>query len=244
LLTGCGGTDGLGPGTDPAGVVTHVSSGQCVVERRQGSHVRDRGQVSAAEPADLSLDATLLMSSLDAGDTEERVVAVVRAQRDEPRVLQPLASQRDSDHRRGQVVVTDHPDRDPAECFERADMAVEERLLGLIGIGHVDGLARVRQPQAEHEQLHHHPSDHRGELTEVDLGFLGRRVGLRNHDLSLRAADLDPELRHEAADTGLGHHGSFFLEEPLPDPASGVALLPRRSQVRDQPAPDRGLVGA
>jgi hypothetical protein len=107
--------------------------------------VRDRGQVAAAEPADLSLDTALLVYPVDAGDAEERVVAVVGAQRDEPRVLQALTTERDPDHRRGEVVVADHPDRDPTKDFERADVTIEERLLRLVRIRHMDGLARVRQ---------------------------------------------------------------------------------------------------
>ena len=198
--------------------------------------------MSATEPADLALDPALLMGSLDAGDAEERVVAVMGAQRDEPRVLQPLAAQRDPDHRRGQVVVADHPDRDPAERLERADVAVEERLLGLVGIGDVDGLARVRQTQAEHEQLHHHPGDHRLELTEVDLGLLSRRVGLGDHHLRSGALDLDPQLGHQLPDAGLRHHRTLLIEQPLPDPARGVALLAWRGQIGDQPPPDRGLI--
>jgi hypothetical protein len=87
-------------------------------------------------------------------------------------MLEPFPAQRDPDHRGLEVVVADHPDRDPAQRRERPDVAVEERLLGLVGIGDVDCLTRVRQPQAEHEQLHHHPGDHRGELAEVDLRLL------------------------------------------------------------------------
>ena len=144
-LTGRGDADGLGAGTDTAGVVAGVRGGQRRVECRERSDVWDRGEMSSAEPPDLSLDTALLMRPLDAGDAEERVVAVVRAHRDEPGVLQALAAQRDPDHRRGEVVVADHPGRDTAECFEGAGVAVEERLLGLVGVGDVDGLARVRQ---------------------------------------------------------------------------------------------------
>ncbi|WKN60924.1 hypothetical protein HJ581_0045580 [Rhodococcus opacus] len=62
---------GLGASPDPAGVVARVRGGQRLVERRQRSHVRDRGQVPAAEPADLALDPALLVRPLDSGSAEE-----------------------------------------------------------------------------------------------------------------------------------------------------------------------------
>ena len=140
--------------------------------------------MTAAEPADLTFHPTLLVGPVQPGLAEERVVAVVGPQRHEPGMLEPFPAQRDPDHRRLQIVVADHPGRHPAERLERSDMPVQERLLGLVGVGEVERLARVRQPHTKHEQLHHLPGDRGGELAEVDLRLRRRRMGLRHHHLA------------------------------------------------------------
>ena len=63
----------------------------------------------------------------------------MRAQRHEPGVLEPFPTQRDPDHRRLQVVVADHPGRHHDNGVERADVAVEERLLDLVGVSDMHG---------------------------------------------------------------------------------------------------------
>ena len=199
--------------------------------------MRDRGQVPAAEPADLSLDPALLVRALDPGLAVEGVEAVVRPQRHEARVLEPFPTQRAPDHRGLEVVVADHPARCPTERGERAHVPVQERLLGLVGVGVVERTAGVRQAHAEHPQPQHHPAYAGAELTEVDLGLLTRRVLLDDHHLGPRPGDLGTKTRHEVAHRGLGHHRSFLLHQPLPHPAGGVPLLARRVQVLRQPGP-------
>ena len=206
--------------------------------------MRDRGEVPAPEPTDLALDPTLLMRPFDAGQAEERVVAVVRPQSDEPFVLPAGPPEQDPDDRWGQVVVADHPGRHPTQRSERPDVPVQERFLGLVGVGDVHGLARVRQAQHEHPQLHHDPGDHSAELPEVDLRLHPRRVGLGDRDLAAVESDLDLQRGDHRAHARLGHLRSFLLDQSLPHPPGGVALLARRVQIRDQPAADRGLVRA
>ncbi len=175
------------------------------------------------------------MRPLDAGPAVERVEAVVAAQQHEPLVLQPGPAQQHPDHRRLQVVQPD-PARDPAQRVERGDEPVEEALLGLVGIRHVHRLARVRQPQHEHPQPHQHPTDPGLELAEVDLGLLGRQVRLRHHHQPHPAAQLPADLGDESAHRGLGHLRALLVDQPLPNPPSGMALLDRRRPVGDQPA--------
>jgi len=197
--------------------------------------------VPAPKPADLALDAALLVGAVLAGEAVERIEPVVRTQRHETGVFEPVPAKRDPGHRRFEVVVADHADRYPAEGGERPDVAVEERFLGLVGVGEMERLARMRQAHAEHEYLHHHPGNGDGELAEVDLGLLGRRMSLRHHHL-FRPADLGAELGHQVAHARLGHLHSFLLHQALPHAASGVTLLARRLEVLGQPTPDRRLM--
>ena len=55
-------------------------------------------------------------------------------------------------------------------------------------------------------------------------------------------SDLDLQLGDQSAHARLGHLRSFLLDQPLPHPSGGVALLAWRVQIGDQPAADRGLV--
>jgi hypothetical protein len=59
-------TDGADPVTDPAMIIGPVILLQAGVQLRQGRYLRDRHQMGAAEPAALTLHATLLVSALDA----------------------------------------------------------------------------------------------------------------------------------------------------------------------------------
>ena len=123
----------------PAGVIGVVSRGDQVVELGERADVRHRHHVAPTEPADLSFHATLLVSALDAGLAEERVESVVGAQRDEPFGLGAVTAPQHPLDRRLQVVIT-HPARHPTEVGEGADMTVEERLLGFVGIHAVEAL--------------------------------------------------------------------------------------------------------
>src|SRR5215204_1274190 len=61
--------------------------------------MRDRGQMAAAEAADLALHPTLLMRPLHAGSTKEGVIAVMGPHRHEPGMFEAFPAQCDSDHR-------------------------------------------------------------------------------------------------------------------------------------------------
>ena len=200
--------------------------------------------MTAAEPTDLSLDPTLLMGTVNPGDTEEAVESVMGPQCDEPRVLFPFSAQRAPDHRGLEVVIPDHPGRHPTQTLEGLHVPIEEGLLGLVRVGNMDRFARVRQAQHEHPQLHHHPGDLRLELPEVDLGLSGRGMGLRDLDLQRLVPDLTAQLSHQRPNAGLGHLGAVLLEKALPHPPSGMALLARNILVSDQPPPHRGHMRA
>ena len=114
-------------------IVSCVTDRHQVVQRRQGDDARDRDHVPAPEPADLSFDAALLVGSLDAGQAEEGLEAVMAAHGDEPLGLDPAAPFHDPHHRRLQVVIANALGH-PAEMGERSDVTVEKHLLGLVEV--------------------------------------------------------------------------------------------------------------
>jgi hypothetical protein len=97
----------------------------------------------------------------------------------------------------------------------------------------------MRQPQTKHVELHHLPGDRGGELAEIDLRLRRRRMGLRHHHLTAVAADLDPQPRHQIPHRRFPDPCAFLLDQPLPDPAGRMPLLPRRLQILHQPTPDK-----
>ena len=125
--------------------VTPVVSDHDLVEQSvefvHGVHAWDRNERAAPEPADLTLDTTLLVGAVHTGETEERVEPVMRTQTDETVVLHPITALQHLDDRRGQIVVTD-PARDPTERFERTNMTIEEHLLGFMEIRPPERLTR------------------------------------------------------------------------------------------------------
>src|SRR5215204_3361397 len=64
-------------------------------------------------------------------------------------------------------------------------------------------------------------------------------MALRHHHLPPVSADLNLQPGNQAPHARLAHPCAFLLDQPLPDPARGLPLLPWRRQIRDQPAPDR-----
>ena len=159
--------------------------------------------------------------------------------RHEPGMFEAFPTQCDSDHRRLQIVVADHPGRHPTEGLEGAHMAIQEGFLGLVGVGEVERFPRMRQPHTKHVELHHLPGDRGGELAKINLGLRRRRMGLRHHHLAAVSADLYPQPCHQIPHRRFSDPGAFLLDQPLPDPAGGMALLPRRRQILDQPPPDK-----
>jgi hypothetical protein len=67
------------PTGDHPGVVEQITGRDVPVQLGQRGHGRNRDQVPAAEPADLTLHAAFLMRAVLAGAAEERVKAVVAA---------------------------------------------------------------------------------------------------------------------------------------------------------------------
>jgi hypothetical protein len=91
----------------------------------------------------------------------------------------------------------------------------------------------------KHVELHHLPGDGGGELTEINLGLRRRRMGLRHHHLTVVGANLGPQPRHQIPHRRFPDPGVFLLHQPLPNPAGGMTLLPRRRLILDQPPPDK-----
>jgi hypothetical protein len=86
--------------------------------------------VVPAEPADLSLDATLLVGTLDAGIAVEAVDREMRPERRPAVAFHPApgAAQHLAD-RGAQVVIADLAARHAAQHFQRVDVAFQERFL-------------------------------------------------------------------------------------------------------------------
>jgi len=226
-LPGRGLLHGLGPGGDAPGVISRIRRGHQRVQLGQAGYLGHRGQMPAAEPAHLAFHPTLLVRALQAGLAVEHVKPVVAAQRDEPLVLQPLPAQQDTDHRRLEVVQP-HPRRHPTKPVKRGDEPVEKALLTLVGIRHMHRLARMRQPQHKHPQPDQRARDPRLELTEINLGFLSRRVRLRHRHHTGPGTQLTTQLGYERAHRRLRHLRTLLSDQPLPHPPGGVPLLPRR----------------
>jgi hypothetical protein len=96
---------------DPPAEILLAAGEQHLVELGEVREARDRDQVVAAMAANLALDTTLLMSSLDPRRRELRLEEVVRAQRDEPVALDAPAALEDLLDRRRQVVEVPCPTR-------------------------------------------------------------------------------------------------------------------------------------
>ncbi len=126
-------------------------------------------------------------------------------------------------------------------------VAFQERLLALAGEHPVHRLARAAQPQGEQEppgRLTVHPHPH---LREVDLGVLARQVPLRHkRPLGDQILAFQGHLRSPPGDI-VPHRGVrqldhvVLVDQPLPHPLGGMALLPGRVQVPSQPLVDGRL---
>lgn len=95
--------------------------------------------------------------------------------------------------------------------------------------------AILRQPQAEHLDLHHHPRS-LTELTKFDLSVLGRRIGLWG-DSPAAPGRSRPSSRNEVANAGLRPPQRCVVEEVLPNAPRGVTPLSRRHEVLDGASP-------
>jgi len=62
-------------------------------------------------------------------------------------------------------------------------------------------------------------------------GGVARKIELRDRDLAAVKRDLHLQVGEQCAHTRLGQLRSFLLDQPLPDPPGGVALLARRVHI-------------
>jgi hypothetical protein len=182
--------------------VAGLPAGDLLVQFIEGLHLGHWGEPGASEPADLALDAALLVRPFDAGVAVERVEAVVGPEQHPPRVLGPAPTRavQHLGHRGSQVVVADVAGRDPTESLERFDVALEERLLTARRVHPVDRGAGVRQAVHEQVALGLHPIQDHPHLAEVDLRLHTRGVVLRDHRDHRDLAVLDRDLRPTPAD--------------------------------------------
>jgi len=111
----------------------------------------------------------------------------------------------------------------------------------------VDGLARVRQAEAEHRRGHQLAAEPDHDLPEVDLRFPPRQVLLRDESVRRFPTRLDTDLPATGRDI-LAHHpvgddacGVVLVEETVEDPGRGVTLLPWRVEIIPQPTVDDRL---
>ena len=111
--------------SDPPLLIRGVAFREVVVELRERAELRDRRQIAATVAADVALHAALLVRARNARLAEERFEPVMRAERDEPLVLQPVTALQDLRRCCLEVVVAD-TQRHATEPFERADMRISE----------------------------------------------------------------------------------------------------------------------
>lgn len=126
---------------DVAVIVGHVTRIAELVQLREGVDPGHRDEAPSPEASHLAFHAALLVRALHTGDAEERVEAVVRAQRHEPLALGAVPSLQDLGDRRGQVVVPDELG-ETSEGLGGPDVTVEEGLLALMQVDAVEALPR------------------------------------------------------------------------------------------------------
>ena len=215
--------DGGEAAGDVAGVVCAVGCLELRVQLGHALHARNWHEVAAAEAADLALHAALLVRAAGAGLAEERVEAVVRAQRGEAVALDAVATGEHAHHGRLEVVVTDPP-RHPAETREGDRVALEERLLALAREADVDRPPRVREPHHEHRELGQLPVQEDAHPAEVGLRLLAR--GMQLGDGHLGAAG--PEFAAQPADVGAHRRYSLCTTSCLMHRIFGCAMCVSR----------------
>ena len=144
----------------------------------------------------------------------------------------------DPHHRRFEVVVPD-PAGHPAEVLERADVTLQERLLGLVAERHVKRPTRVGQPHHEHPAPSRPPRPASRGTRRSRPRPPPRADGSAGSPPRRRPAPTRRRRRATYRDTVTSaSDGAVLGHQPLPHPPSGVTLLARRLPVRQQPAVD------
>ena len=173
-------------------------SQQPLVQDRQLVHLRDRHHEPA--PCRLHQGLHLALVVALAGPAEAVAEQVVRLQMRERLRAPTRAVAQDPCHRQGRVVVEDRA-RNPAEEGEGADMAVEEGLRRLPGIGLDEPEVGMGQDQAEEGDLLPPAPDLHHRLAEVDLG-MARRVMQRHKSLARRLPPGPDIVLHDGVAAG------------------------------------------
>ena len=177
------------------------------------------------------------------GLAEERVEPVMRAQRDELRVLQPVPAQQHPHHRRFEVVVPDLPGRHPTEGLERLHVPVQERLLGLT----LPNAMCTALPECDNRITNICSCNRSPAITATNSPkstSASRAGAMRLRDrhqapVQRRSRPSDRAPTPRTVDSATTR--AVLVHQPLPHPPGGVPLLPRRGQIRHQPAPHRVL---
>ena len=128
-----------------------------------------------------------------------------------------------------------------AELLEGSDVAVDEDLLGLVGIDPVEGLPRGGQTHDEHAADDLFTREPEADLAEVDFGFFTGRMGLGHVDLGQGHRTTGLDLGHVTAHGRFANVSTVLFDQALIDPPGRVALLLRRLLVIGQPAVDGRL---
>ena len=122
---------------------------------------------------------------------------------------------------------------------EGEHVTFEERLLGLVGEGHVEPAPGVAQTHAEHPALDQGAVDVGGELAEVNFGLFPGAMALGHGHHAKVVVELEVDLGHEGAHRRLGHRGAVLGHESLVHSPRGVALLAGRVAIGHQPGADQ-----
>jgi hypothetical protein len=93
--------------------------------------------------------------------------------------------------------------------------------------------------------MHHgeQPAQVDADVAEVHLGLSAQGMTLGNSNIDERLALASSHFGHIAAHRRLADLGPVLVDQTLPDPTSGVALLARRAPISLQPGLDDRLVG-
>ena len=117
-------------------------------------------------------------------------------------------------------------------------MSVQPRLLRRMGEPPMEPGRRMRRTHHEQLQLNRHPTDHRREVTPVDLGRRARRMLLRHHHRAgMRGRQLQPQPGDHRTHSGLADHHPVLSSVATPDPLRGMTLLHR---IHSNHGPDTG----
>ena len=187
-------------------------------------HLRDRHHEPAPCRLHQGFDLALVVAL--AGPAEAVAEQVVRLQMRERLRAPTRAVAQDPRHRKRRVVIEDRA-RNPAEEGEGADMAVEEGLGRLPGIGLDEPDVGMGQDQAEEGNLLPPASDLDRRLAEVDLG-MARRMVQWHEGFAHRL----PPGTHIVLHDGVTAAEPVLVAKTLEDPVRRVQLLARHLRIR------------